>query len=400
MKKNFYKKVLKNGMTILFEKRDLPVVSVAFAVKQGGINEDPSEKGISHFIEHMMYKGTPTRNNKQIAHDIEKNGGKLNGFTDEAVTAYWCKMPSKHLNLALEVMGDMIQNPLFDKKEIEKERQVIFEEIKMRRDTPQIHVSDEIQSCLYSGTIGLSLIGTEETMKKIGQKELRSKFKKTYAPNNIILCVVGDADFNEIVKFAEKNFSNEQAEVIKPKIKLQNKSKVETRKGIDQANMILAYHAPLAHDKKVYASQILNTILASGMSSRLFEEIREKRNLAYAILGDSNINKNYSYNLIYVGTTKENVDQVKELILKEFEKVSKELTEQELDSAKEQLIGHHQISMENSNTQIMHLLFSELNGNAEEFYDFEKNISKVKLEDVKNLAKLKDYSFFALIPEA
>ena len=126
MNPNFYRKVLKNGMTILFEKRNLPVVSVAFAVRNGGLNDSLEEKGISHFIEHMLYKGTPTRNTQKIAQEIEKNGGEMNGFTAEQLTAYWCKMPSRHLDTALEVLSDMIKNPLFDEKELDKERQVIL----------------------------------------------------------------------------------------------------------------------------------------------------------------------------------------------------------------------------------------------------------------------------------
>ena len=114
MIKNFHKKVLKNGMTILFEKRETPVVSVAFAIKHGGIHEDIKEKGISHFIEHMLYKGTSKRTHKQIGEEIEGNGGELNGFTSEGVTAYWCKMPSNHIDVALDVLGDMVKNPLFD----------------------------------------------------------------------------------------------------------------------------------------------------------------------------------------------------------------------------------------------------------------------------------------------
>ncbi|MEJ2268121.1 MAG: pitrilysin family protein, partial [Nanoarchaeota archaeon] len=155
---NFQRKVLKNGMTILFEKRDLPIVSVAFAVRNGGINESEEEKGISHFIEHMLYKGTPTRNAKKIAEEIEKNGGELNGFTDECITAYGCKMPSKHVNVALNVLGDMVKNPLFDEKELEKERKVIFEEIKMRKDNPMTFVFDKLNNILYTGTLGLDLI--------------------------------------------------------------------------------------------------------------------------------------------------------------------------------------------------------------------------------------------------
>ncbi len=399
MKPKFYRKILKNGMTIIFEKRELPVVAVAFAVRSGGINEQISEKGISHFIEHMLYKGTPTRDAKKIAEEIEKKGGELNGFTDEAITAYWCKIPSQHLNIALEVLGDMVKSPLFDEKELEKERKVIFEEIKMRKDNPHIYVLDTIQRELYSGTLGKDLIGTYETMEKIDRKKILDKFKQIYQPNNMILGIVGNANFEEIVEFTEKNFGNIKGKVPQINFSLKNGTKIEKRKGIDQANLVFAYHVPLATDKKCYAAETLGTLMAGGMSSRLFSEIREKRNLAYSVKGDSNINRFFAYNLVYVGTTKKNVELVKKIMLEEFKKVAENLTEKELNQVKEQLIGNYHISMEDSQMQLINLLLYELDGNAKEFYDFEKNISEVKLKDVKELAEIKDYSFFALVPE-
>ena len=399
MKPEFKRKVLKNGMTIIFEKREVPVISVAFAVRYGGINEKISEKGIAHFIEHMFYKGTPKRNARKIAEEIEKKGGELNGFTSEITTAYWCKMPSKHLNIALDVLSDMIKYPLFDEKELEKERKVIFEEIKMYKDNPRLHVFDEIQKSMYDGTMGISLAGTFETIGKIDRKKMMEKFKEIYTSNNLILCVVGDADFNEVVKFAEKNFGNEKGKIPKEKFNIKNESKIEKRKGVDQANLVFAYHVPISTDKKSDAAKVLGTILAGGMSSRLFAEIREKRNLAYAVKGDSIITKDFAYNFIYVGTMKENVEKVKKLILEEFGKVAKDLDEKELKEVKEQLIGNFHISMEDSQTQMINLLFHEIEGNAKNFYEYEKNIKAVKLEDVKKLAKLKNYSFFALVPE-
>jgi predicted Zn-dependent peptidase len=399
MKPDFYRKVLKNGMTVIFEKRDVPVVSVGFAVRNGGINETAPEKGISHFIEHMLYKGTPTRDAKKIAEEIEKRGGDLNGFTDESITAFWCKMPSKHLSIALEVLTDMIKNPLFDKTELEKERKVIFEEIKMYHDNPRMHVFDEIKKCLYNPPFGMNLAGTFESMSSIDRDKMVKKFREIYNPNNLILTVVGDADFEDLVEFAEKNFGNEKGRVPELKIIERNDSKAETRRGIDQANLVFAYHAPLANDKKSYAAKVLSVLMAGGMSSRLFSEIREKRNLAYAVRGDSDINKKFGYNFIYVGTTKENVEVVKELILEEFKKVAENLDESELREIKEQIIGNHQISMEDSQSQMASLLYYEINGNAKDFYKFEKNISEVRLKDVKEMAKIKDYSFFALVPE-
>jgi predicted Zn-dependent peptidase len=269
----------------------------------------------------------------------------------------------------------------------------------MFHDNPKKHVFEEIHECLYEKPFGSSLIGTYETMNSINREKITEKFKEVYQPNNMILCVVGDSNFEDIIKFAENNFKDKKGNVSKLKIVLKNKSKVEKRKGINQANLIFAYHVPLADDQKNFAAQVLSTLMVGGMSSRLFTEIREKRNLAYSVNGGSDINNDFAYSFIYVGTTKEKVEIVKKIILKEFESVSKSFGEKELNQVKEQLIGNYQIEMEDSQTQMVHLIHHEVNGNAKDFFDFEKKISEVKLEDVKKLAKIKDYSFFALIPE-
>ena len=399
MKNKFFRKVLANGMTILFEKRNLPIVSVAIAARCGAINETEDEKGISHFIEHMMYKGTRKRTAKQIAEDIENRGGDLNGFTNQIITAYWCKIPSKHLNIALDVLTDMIKNSIFDRKELEKERKVIFEEIKMYHDNPRKYALDKIHSFLYEKPFGIDIIGTHESMNSITREKILKRFREVYTPNNLILAVVGDADFSEIVAFAEENFKKEKGRIKTLKINPKNETKKESRKGIDQTSLIFAYHVPLSPDKKSYAAYLLNILMAGGMSSRLFSEIREKRNLAYSIMGESDITKTYAYNLIYVGTMKEKVDEVKRIILKEFKEVSKKLTEKELQKIKEQIIGNYHISMEDSQIQLVNLLTYEVDERAEKFYEFEKNIKKVGLKEVKELAKMKNYSFFALVPE-
>mgnify|MGYP001561765451 CR=1 FL=1 len=399
MKPKFYRKVLKNGMTVILEKRNLPVVSVAFAARCGGINESSSEKGISHFVEHLLYKGTPKRNSKKISEEIEKNGGILNGFTDETVTAYWCKMPSKHINTALDVLSDMVKNPLFDEKEIEKEKQVIFEEIKMYKDSPSNYVFHEIQRSLYKEPFGSPLIGTEKTLNSLTREKIIERFKQVYQPNKMILCVVGNADFNKLVQFAEKNFGNKKGKVPSFNILKRNESKILKRKGIDQANLIFAYHVPCSKEKKSHAAHVLNTLMADGMSSRLFSEIREKRNLAYSVKGGSSILRDFAYNIIYAGTKKENVQLIKEIILEEFKKASQDISEKELNSVKEQMVGNYYISIEDSQHQMVNLLMHEIDGSAKDAYEFEKKIRKVKLADVKSLAKIKRYSFFALVPE-
>ena len=373
MKSNFKRIVLENGLTLLFEKRDLPVVSMAYMVKQGGINESIEEKGISHFIEHMLYKGTPTRDTKKIATEIERNGGELNGFTSEEITCYWCKMPSETAQIGLEVLTDMVKNPLFDQEEIEKERQVIFEEMKMRRDNPRVHVYDEIQSFLYGGPLASNLIGTKETMNSLDREKLKDLFEKTYSPSNMVLCVVGDYDFEKLKDFANNNFEKKEFELKKQEITLKNEIKTETRKGLDQANVALAFHTPLASEDKSYAAKVLTTLMGGGLSSRLFLEIREKKNLAYSVKGEAAISKDYSYCLIYVGTTKENVEKVKQLILEEFEK---DITQEELDEVKKQLIGNYEIEMEDSQNQMVNLVMAEYENNAEDFYEYKKKLNK------------------------
>lgn len=394
----FFRKVLKNGMTVLFEKRENEVVSIAFAIRYGSINEDPKEKGIAHFIEHLLYKGTPNRTSKQISEEIEKRGGVLNGFTSEQMTAYWCKLPSKHLKTGLEVLGDIVRNPLFDELEIEKERKVIFEEMNLYKDAPHLHVHDKIMSYLFKGTLGLSTIGTQKTLLGINKIKMHKKFEQVYATDNLILCVVGDANFNEICKFAEETFPKTKSKVPHYKILLNNQKGIEKRNGIDQANLVFSYHVPTALKKEHNAAYVLNALMAGGMSSRLFSEIREKRNLAYAVKGACNCDKDFGYNSIYVGTTKKNVGLVRRLIIEEFKKI-KDLKEKELDEIKEQLIGNHKIGQEDSQGQMLDLLYSELFGNAKKAYEYEKNIRAVKLSEVKKLANFNDYSFFALVPQ-
>ncbi len=405
MPEKFYKKVLKNGMTVILEKRKLPVVSLAFAVRAGSNNEDLNEKGLFHFMEHMLYKGTEKREAKDIAGEIEKIGGDLNGFTNENMTAFWCKLPSKHLNVGLDVLSDMIKNSKFDKKEFEKEKGVILEEIKMYDDSPRDRSIKEAVKLLFGGPMSLWIAGNSETVKNINLENMKENYKNIFRPEHLVLCVVGDADFDFLCKWAAKNFPVSKKKIDLEKVdiplkKLENKT--EKRKSLQQANFVMVYHAPRSSDKKKsYAARVLNTLMAQGLSSRLFTEIREKRNLAYIVKGALDMNDNFSYGLIYVGCMKENLEKVKKLIVEEFEKVSKDLEKKEFDQAKEQLLGNYDISSEDSVSQMEDLLAFEINGDAKELYNFKEDVSKVKIEDVKKLAGeiAKKNGVFILEPE-
>ena len=205
-------------------------------------------------------------------------------------------------------------------------------------------------------------------------------------------------EFDYICEFAEKNFIKEGVKINYPDVEISKGEETKKRKGVDQANLILAYHIPL-NDSMEFAAQVLSVLMAGGMSSRLFSEIREKRNLAYAVKAFYDSGGKYAYSGVYVGTTPENVGKVKELIIKEFEQVSKELKEEELKSVKDQIVGNYFISQEDSFSLMYDLLRSEIKGDAQEVEKFVEKIKNVKLEDVKKLASVKDWSFFALVPE-
>jgi len=269
----------------------------------------------------------------------------------------------------------------------------------MRHDRPDIYVSDKIQSLLYQGNLSMEITGTEKSMNSITREKILEKKNQIYGSENMILCVVGDTDFKRLCNFAEKNFRRSGFKILEPKTELKNETKIERRVGIDQTNLIFAFHAPKATESGSYTSQVLSCLMAGGMSSRLFQEIREKRNLAYAIKGSYSAGRRFGYNSIFVGTAPGNVDKVKQLILEEFSKIPNELSEKELRQVKEQLIGNSKISKEDSNGQMMNLLFHEIWHDARDAYKYEKMIAKVKLADVKKMAKIAGYSFIALSPE-
>ena len=396
--KNFQKKILKNGITILHEHRDLPLVSFSISNRFGGAYEESNIKGIAHFIEHLVFTGTKTRSHEDISREIEKKGGILNAYTSNEVTSFWFKLPSEHLFSGMDIIVDMLNNPIFDEKKFEKEKKVIIEEIKMYHDAPQRFIMDKIEENLFDKPLGEGVIGSEKTISALNRDFVFDYFRKMYGPSNFIITLVGNANFNKVCNYIENNFSpSNNFPKIKP-IKLHNKETTEERPGIDQAHFSLAFHAPLQTDKNYPALEVLDAYLANGMSSRLFLEIREKRGLAYAVKGSLSTEKSYSYYTIYAGTTKKAIPEVKKLILQEFENV-KNMTEKNLQEAKNQLVGLKRLSKEDSTNVMNELLFSELTTKAEDYYKHEDQIKAVALNQVKSLAKISSYSTAAIVPK-
>jgi len=392
------KKKLKNGIRVVMEKRELPVVAVAISNSFGGAYENMKIKGVAHLIEHMLFTGTKTRDAEEISSEIEKKGGILNGFTSDEITAFWFKLPSEHVFAGLDILTDMIKNPKFDKEKFEKEKKVVLEEIKMYDDQPRMYVMKKIVENLYEKPFGTGVIGTKESVSALGRDFVVDLFEKSYCPQNYLVTIVGNADFGKICNYLEGKFEVcEKKDNHTLKIVKKNAETVDKKADIDQANFAFAMHAPAIGSSDSYAFEILNAYLAGGMSSKLFIEIREKRGLAYSIKGMIESEKDYSYYVIHVGTTKEAIAKVKELILEGFKHAQK-MTEKELEETKEMLIGLRRLAMESSEDVMNEIMGLEMSVGAEEFYEYEKKIRKVKLKDVQRLAKIGKYSSAALVP--
>jgi len=392
----FHRRVLDNGLTVIHEQRKVPVVAVASSVKFGAQYESEEIKGISHFIEHLVFKGTKKRKVDEIPREVESRGGVLNAFTGEEITCFWNKMPSRHFNLSADIGRDLVTNPLFQKIPLERERKVILEEIKMYHDNPSTFVLEKIKEMLYQGPFNMSIAGTHKTVKSLSRERVVDLHKNIYASNNMIFSVVGDVSWQEVLSEAKK-FPKTNKKIKNVDITLKNGQEIHKRKGIDQAHEVIGFHAPKLNDKNRYAAELFDGILGGGMSSRLFQEIREKRGLCYAVKSNLEQSKDYSYQLIYVGTTKDKIQEIRKMVLKEVVKM-KDLKLGDLNEAKERLIGLREISKEKSDSTMFDLLQEELGGDASRYYDYEENISKVKLKDVQELSRLKGSSFVALVP--
>lgn len=401
MIEKFNKIVLDNGLVILHEKRDVDVTTLMLGVGFGAVYETEEEKGISHFIEHLCFKGTEKRTTREIAAELEKVGGILNAFTSEEETAYHVKLPSEHLKLAMDVIFDIFFNPVFPEAEVEKEANVICEEIKMYEDNPGAHVLDKLKENLYEKSFGMSIAGTQESVRGLNRKKLLEKHREIYVPENSVLCVVGNNKFEDVVKLAKKFVVNREGK--KPlvqEIVKRNLQKKETRKGVQQASVALGFHFPKMNEKERYSAELFTAILGQGMSSKLFTEVREKRGLAYAVKASLDVGKEYGYLVIYIGTDKEKVDEVIKICLDEFEKMSG-ISEEEFEEGKKQVIGRNDVDSEDSSSVCVNLFLEEISEKAEDYYDYEKNIRKVSLNDIKKLAEFskKEHSCFSLLPE-
>ena len=385
------KYTLNNGIKILFEKNNSKSVSVEVMFKVGSNYESAKIAGISHYLEHMLFEGTRKRKNStKIANEIEKYGAEFNAYTTGDRTAFFIKIINKRFDKALEILADMMKNSVFDEKIMEKEKKVILKEINMVTDDPRQHQWILFHKNLFEKhPAGNPTYGSKETVKAINRGTLMEYFNKHYLPNNMIVSVVGNA--NDVKNKISKYFSDmnpgsitRRKTINEPK---QNKPKkfVEKRK-INNSYMVLGYKTASRLEKDSYALDVVYGILARGQSGWLFDEIRNKRGLAYQVGAMHETEKDHGYFAVYTGLDKSNIGKARKIILEQFKRLQN-LGKKELEEAKTYLEGNHALVIEDNFHLADNNAYWESIKDASLAEDYIKNIKKVSINDVKRISK-------------
>jgi len=349
----FKKSTLENGLRIITRRMpDMQSVSLGIWIKVGGRYENDNDKGISHFIEHLLFKGTKKYSCRAIKESIEGVGGSLNGFTSEELTCYLVKMPSNYLELALDILSDMVIDPVFPPLEVEKEKQVILEEIKMYRDQPQSYVHELLDALLWPDQpLGIPIIGSPESVSRINRKDLLSFKSRAYTPMNIVVSCAGVVDEDKLARSVAKRFRGLKTTDINT-FSAARQSQEEPRlkifhKDTEQTHLAMGFHAFRRDHPLKYAVGLLHVILGGNMSSRLFNELREKRGLAYEIGTQVRRFHDTGSFQVHAGIDNRKVGQSLDLIRKELDKAAKmPVRPDEFKRAKEFYLGQLSLAME------------------------------------------------------
>jgi predicted Zn-dependent peptidase len=357
--------VLPNGVRVITETVPyVQSVSIGIWVTTGSRDELTDNMGISHFIEHMLFKGTEKRSAKQIADEFDSIGGQVNAFTDKEYTCYYSKILSDHLNISLDVLSDMFLNSQFDPKEISLEKNVILEEIKRHEDTPDDQIHDLlVQKIWKDHTLGNPIIGTTDTVSAINQSSIKEYMNIKYSPDSIVVAAAGNLVHEDVVKqindlFGHLEGRKEGLDTSVPQFAYESEN---FNKDTEQVHFCIATPGYSQIDDRKYPLAVLDTVLGGGMSSRLFQEIREKRGLAYAIGSYTSSYFEGGYFAVYCGTSIENIEKASDIIRSEFVNIVKNnITDEELIRAKNQLRGSMVLSQENMSNRMIRIAKSEI----------------------------------------
>jgi predicted Zn-dependent peptidase len=364
--RNIRRTVLPNGLTILTERMDyLHSVAMGVWIKSGSRCEPAETNGISHFVEHMLFKGTPTRSALVIAREMDAIGGNLDAFTGKETICFNVKSLAEHVPIALDVLTDMVLHPIFAPVDIERERTVILEEIKIDEDNPDALVNELFtQNFWKDHPLGKPILGTAATVKKLNQQNLFDYHSDRFHGGNIVFSAAGRLDHDRFIEAVTTKFANLAGgetlhELSAPKASA--RILLRHKKALEQVQICMGVPAPPTTDENRYATLVLNTVLGGGMSSRLFQTIREERGMVYSIYSDLSTYRDTGSLCVYAGTSVGKGLEVVDLILAEFRKLKEtELGHEELTRAKDQLKGNILLGLESSNSRMANLARQEM----------------------------------------
>jgi predicted Zn-dependent peptidase len=334
-------------------------------VRAGSRHEVAELNGISHFVEHMVFKGTEARTAQQIAREVDAIGGNLDAFTGKETICFNMKVLDEHVPKALDLLSDLVLHPVFAEGDIQRERGVIFEEIKMDEDNPDYLVHEIFTQNFWKGhPLGKPILGTKETVGRLEQAKLFGYYGDRFRAGNVVFTAAGNLEHGSFVEQVRQRFEAMQAgmpedstlaPVTSARIVLRNK------KALEQVQLCLGVPSLPISSERRYVALVLNTVLGGGMSSRLFQTVREERGLAYAIYTDLNPYRDTGMLCVYAGTSSDRALQVLELVTEEFRRLKQEpMPEDELRRAKDQLLGNIILSMESTGARMSNLARQEL----------------------------------------
>jgi predicted Zn-dependent peptidase len=352
---------LSNGLMVVTEKMPhVRSVSVGIWLGTGSRGETPANNGIAHFIEHMVFKGTQRRTAEEIAQTMDSVGGMLDAFTAKEMTCFSAKVLDEHLPIAFDVLSDLVLRPRFDDADIAKEKQVVLEEIKMDEDNPESVIHELFTANFWRGhSLGLPILGTPETVPQFSRETLFDRFRSWYAPNNIVITAAGNLEHGRLVDLVSGEFGGAAKDCAaaartapQPHAGIEQRNKRE----LEQVHIVLGVPSyPLAHERR-YAASLLNIILGGGMSSRLFQNIRERQGLAYAIFSELSPYTDSGVFSVYAGTSPESAAQVIRSVVEEFRRIRQEaVSAEELRRAKDHLKGSMMLSLESTSARMSNL---------------------------------------------
>jgi predicted Zn-dependent peptidase len=387
----YQKTTLANGLIIVTETiPHIHSVSIGVWIRSGSRNETKNNNGIAHFLEHLMFKGTKKRSAREIARGLESVGGYLNAFTSKEQTCYYAEVLDSQLPRAIDILSDMLGNSLFSVKEIEKEREVILDEIDSVEDTPDDLVQDIFVEKLFpDNSLGYPILGTKDTIRTINREGLFSFYRQHYTPENMVIAAAGNLDHEKLAKLSERKFQLPPSKIPEPTsaVSLTGEGEFLYHRQINQTHICLGTTAlPYNHTNK-YELLLLNTLLGVGMGSRLFQNIRERYGVTYSIYSYLDFFRDNGLLAIYLGTEKNKKDQALQLVEKEIMQLkTKKISQTELNRVKTQLKGSLVLGLENSSKRMSRLAKMEVY--LQKYHDVERVMKDIDRVTTTSLYEL------------